>query len=258
VLDPSRRRIAITGLGAICALGQQVPEVWAAMQAGQCGIAPITGIQTNRLSAGIAAQVSGFDPAAHLGNRRAPTLDRGVQLAIVAAREAMQQAGLQPDPAQAHRRAVILAAVIGQTSLDAEYYRFYGEGATRAHPLTVPRIMTNGPASHLTMEFGMHGPSYAVASACASANHAIACAADAIRLGRSDVVLTGGPTLPSWRACSSAGRRCGCSAPTPAGRSPATARAWYSGKVRASWCWRAGTTLPGAAPLSWRNWLASA
>ncbi len=192
MLDPSRRRIAITGLGAICALGQQVPEVWAAMQAGQCGIAPITGIQTNRLSAGIAAQVSGFDLAAHLGNRRAPTLDRGVQLAIVAAREAMQQAGLQPDPAQAHRRAVILAAVIGQTSLDAEYYRFYGEGATRAHPLTVPRIMTNGPASHLTMEFGMHGPSYAVASACASANHAIACAADAIRLGRSDVVLTGG------------------------------------------------------------------
>ena len=190
--DPGRRRVAITGLGAICALGHQVPEIWAAMQAGQCGIAPISGIPTNRLSAAIAAQVPGFDPLAHFSARRAPMLDRGAQLAVVAAREAMRQAGLQPDPALAHRRAAIVAAVIGQTSLDAAYWAFYGEGANRVHPLTVPRIMTNGPVSHLTMEFGLHGPSYAVASACASANHAIACAADAIRLGRSDMVLAGG------------------------------------------------------------------
>ncbi len=104
----------------------------------------------------------------------------------------MAQAGLARDPAQAHRRAAIVPAVIGQTSLDAAYLSFYGESASRVHPLTVPRIMTNGAASHLTMEFGLHGPSYAVASACASANHAIASAADAIRLGRADVVLTGG------------------------------------------------------------------
>ena len=162
------------------------------MLAGRSGIAPITGIPTNRITATIAAQISGYDPAEHFEPRRLPLLDRGAQLAVVAAREAMAQAGLQPDPGQAHRRAAIIAAVIGQTSLDAAYLAFYGEGASRVHPLTVPRIMTNGAASHLTMEFGLHGPSYAVASACASANHAISAAADTIRLGRADVVLTGG------------------------------------------------------------------
>lgn len=162
------------------------------MLAGRSGIGSITGIATDRLTASIAAQIPGFDPSEHFQPRRLPLLDRAAQIAVVAAREAMAQAGLQPDPAQAHRRAVIVAAVIGQTSLDAAYLAFYGEGATRVHPLTVPRIMTNGAASHLTMEFGMHGPSYAVASACSSANHAIASAADTIRLGRADVVITGG------------------------------------------------------------------
>jgi len=162
------------------------------MLAGRSGIGPITGIATDRLTASIAAQIPGFDPSEHFQPRRLPLLDRSAQIAVVAAREAVAQAGLQPDPAQAHRRAVIVAAVIGQTSLDAAYLAFYGEGATRVHPLTVPRIMTNGAASHLTIEFGMHGPSYAVASACSSANHAIASAADTIRLGRADVVITGG------------------------------------------------------------------
>jgi len=176
----------------MCALGCTVPEIWAGMLAGRSGIGSITGIATDRLTASIAAQIPGFDPSEHFQPRRLPLLDRAAQIAVVAAREAMAQAGLQPDPAQAHRRAVIVAAVIGQTSLDAAYLAFYGEGATRVHPLTVPRIMTNGAASHLTMEFGMHGPSYAVASACSSANHAIASAADTIRLGRADVVITGG------------------------------------------------------------------
>ncbi len=176
----------------MCALGRNVPEMWAGMLAGRSGIGPITGIPTDRLTASIAAQISGFDPTEHFQPRRLPLLDRGAQIAVVAAREAMAQAGLQADPAQAHRRAAIVAAVIGQVSLDAAYLAFYGEGATRVHPLTVPRIMTNGAVSHLTMEFGLHGPSYAVASACASANHAIASAVDTIRLDRADVVITGG------------------------------------------------------------------
>jgi hypothetical protein len=90
--DTSRRRVAITDLTAIYALGSQVPEIWAAMQARKCGIAPITGIPTNRLSAS-AAQVPGFDPLAHFGARRAPMLDRGGQLAVVAAREATRWMG---------------------------------------------------------------------------------------------------------------------------------------------------------------------
>lgn len=187
-----RRRVAITGLGAICALGSGISAVWSGLQSGLSGIRPISAISTNRLSATIAAEISNFDGAAHFGSRHLPMLDRAAQLAVVAAREAVHGADLAPDAAQAHRRGVVLAAAIGQSSLDAAYLAFYGEGASRVHPLTVPRVMPNAPASHLSMEFGLRGPSYAVASACASANHAIGLAADTIRAGRADVMLTGG------------------------------------------------------------------
>ena len=190
--DSVRRRVAVTGLGAICALGGDAPAFWSGLQAGQSGIGPISAISTNRLSASIAAEVAGFDGTAHFDSRRLTSLDRTAQLAVVAAREAIQSADLAPDPAHAHRRGVVLAAAIGQSSLDAAYLAFYGEGASRVHPLTVPRVMPNAPASHVSMEFGLRGPSYAVASACASANHAIGLAADTIRAGRADVMLTGG------------------------------------------------------------------
>ena len=186
------RRVAVTGLGAICALGGDVAAIWAALQAGTSGIGPIRGIPTTRLSASIAAEIVGFDPADHFDHRRLPLLDRTAQLAVVAAREAVRGASLTPDTTLAHRRGVVLAAAIGQSSLDAAYLAFYGEGATRVHPFTVPRVMPNAPASALSMEFGLRGPSYAVASACASANHAIGLAADTIRAGRAEVMLTGG------------------------------------------------------------------
>ncbi len=197
----------MTGLGAICAVGSDVPAVWSALQAGRSGIGPIAGIPTGRLSASIAAEVAGFDGAAHFDSRRLPLLDRSAQLAVVAAREAMRQAGLAPDPAQAPRRGAIMGAAIGQSSLDAGYLALYGEGASRLHPLTVPRVMPNAPASHLSIEFGLRGPCYAVASACASGNHAIALAADTIRAGRAEVILTGGSDasivvgyVKSWEA----------------------------------------------------------
>ena len=202
-----RRRVAVTGLGAVCAVGGDVPAAWSALQAGRSGIGPITGIPTDRLSASIAAEIAGFEGAAHFDGRRLPLLDRSAQLALVAAREAMQQAALTADPAQAPRRGAIMAAAIGQTSLDASYLAFYGEGASRVHPLTVPRVMPNAPASHLSIEFGLRGPCYAVASACASGNHAIALAADTIRAGRAEVILAGGSDasivvgyVKSWEA----------------------------------------------------------
>jgi len=202
-----RRRVAVTGLGAICAVGGDVPAMWSALLAGQSGIGPIAGIATNRLSASIAAEIAGFDGAAHFDSRRLPLLDRSAQLALVAAREAMRQADLAPDPVQAARRGAIMAAAIGQSSLDAGYLALYGEGASRVHPFTVPRVMPNAPASHLSIEFGLRGPCYAVASACASGNHAIALAADTIRAGRAEVILAGGAdasivvgVLKSWEA----------------------------------------------------------
>ena len=184
-------RVAVTGLGALCAIGADVPTLWRALLAGQTGIGPITAIRTDRIQARIAAQCA-FDPAAHFEPRRVPMMDRATAMAVVVAREAMSDAGLAADPAQAHRRGVVLGAAIGQTSLDDAYLAFYGAGASRLHPLTVPRLMPNAAAAHVSMEFGLRGPCFATASACASATHAIGQALDLIRAGRADVVLAGG------------------------------------------------------------------
>ena len=184
------RRVAITGIGAICALGHDSERVWQAARAGVCGIGPIANIPTNRLSVRLAGEVGGFDPPAHFDRRGLTMLDRAAQLAVVAAREAAGMARLgRFSPARA---GAILGAAIGQVTIDDAYRALYGEGASRLPPLTVPKVMPSGPASAVSMEFGLRGPSYAVASACASAAHAIGQAFHMVRSGMLDVAFTGG------------------------------------------------------------------
>lgn len=190
-MTPSHR-VAVTGLGAVCAVGQGVPAVWAALRAGSCGIGPIEAVPHDRLTVRVAAEVRGFEPSGHFEPRRLPLLDRSTQLALVAAREAMRDAGLAPDPAHARRRAAVFGAAVGQHTIDAAYATLYGAGTNRVSPLTVPRIMPNAPASHVSMEFGLRGPVFAVASACASANHAIGQALALLRAGLVDVAVAGG------------------------------------------------------------------
>ncbi len=177
-------------MGAICATGQDVPSFLAALRAGRAGIGPITTIPTKRLSIRIAAEVPGFDPAAHFTPKQIQLLDRNAQLGLVAAREAMAQAGLAPGSVP--QGAVVFGAGIGQQSFDSSYLQLYGEGQPRVHPFTVPRIMPNAAASHISIAFGLRGPCYAVATACASANHAIGQAAHMIRSGMVDVAVAGG------------------------------------------------------------------
>ena len=193
------RRVAITGLGAIAALGHDAASLWSALCAGECGIRPIAGIPTERLTVSIAAEVRGFDPAAHFDERRLPLLDRVSQFALVAARQAVGQAapegvaGWLRDP---QRAGVVLAAGIGHQTLDQAYHTLYGEGSNRLHPFSVPRGMPSAPASALSIEFGLRGPSFAVASACASAAHAIGLAFQMVRGGLLDVAVTGGSDAP--------------------------------------------------------------
>lgn len=184
------RRVAITGIGAITALGPDAASLWSGVQKGQCGIRPIQNIPTDRLTVKHAAEIQGFDPAAHFAERRLPMLDRTSQLALVAAREAVASAAL--DAFDPPRAGAILGAAIGQETFDTSYKALYGENARRLHPMTVPRIMPNAPASHVSMEFGIEGPCFAPASACASATHAIGLAFHMIRSGMIDVALSGG------------------------------------------------------------------
>lgn len=186
------RRVAITGLGAIGSLGADVASMWNNISQGACGIRPIENIPTDRLTVRTAAEIQGFDPSLHFDPRRLLTLDRVSQIALVAAREAMASVGADEAGIDRRRCGVILAAALGQETLDQSYQAFYGEAAKRLPPLTVPRSMPSAPASHISIEFGFHGPCFAIASACASASHAIGLAFQMIRGGMLDLVVTGG------------------------------------------------------------------
>ncbi len=175
-------------MGAVCAVGHDVPSFFESLRGGRSGIGPIRNIPTERLSVRRAAEIQGLDLASHFAPRRLPMLDRTSQLALIAAREAVRHAALPPSP----RHAVILGAAFGHETFDEAYRQFYAEGAHRVHPFTVPKVMPNASASHVSMEFGLRGPCFTTASACASATHAIGIAFHMVRSGSVDVALTGG------------------------------------------------------------------
>ena len=203
------RRVAITGMGAISALGHSAVATWAAMREGRSAIGPITGIPTDLLLVKIAAEVRGFDPAAHFEHKRLPLLDRVSQFALVAAREAVAQSGIDFSVGNLGERTacIVGTGIGGENSHNEQSRRFWGDKNPRVHPLTILRVMANAPACHIGIEFGLRGPAFAVASACASANHAMSQALDMVRSGRVDVAVTGGteacvtePTMKAWEA----------------------------------------------------------
>ena len=201
-------RVVITGMGCISAQGHTAKACWAAMQAGSSGIGPLVNIPTERLKVAIGAEVRNYDPEQHFDRKQYSLYDRVSQFAMVAAREAIAQAGISFNVAQGMRTAAILGSGIGgQTTIDEGYQKLYGDNVPRVHPLTIPRLMINAPASHLSIEYGITGPSFVVASACASANHAMAIAFDMVRRGLVDAAITGGTEAPmtvgvikSWEA----------------------------------------------------------
>jgi nodulation protein E len=203
------RRVAITGMGAVCALGHDARSTWTAMREGRVGIGPIENIPTDLLNVKIAAEVHGFDPSTHFDAKKLPLLDRVSQFALVAAREAVAQSGLEfKASGLGERTACIIGTGIGgENSHNEQSRRFFGDKNPRLHPLTILRVMANAPACHIGIEFALRGPAFAVSSACASANHAMSQAFDMVRSGRVTVAVTGGTeacvtetTMKAWEA----------------------------------------------------------
>ncbi|WP_109126756.1 beta-ketoacyl-[acyl-carrier-protein] synthase family protein [Dyella sp. C11] len=203
------RRIVITGMGAICALGHDAPSVWKAMTEGKSGIGPIHHIQPGQLrNGGIAAEVVDYDPAKYFDESRRALLDVFSEYALIAADEAIRQSGISFEGEASARTAVVIGTGAGgETTRDDLYERLYGEHQGRFHPLGIVRMMMNAPASQVSMAHGITGPSFVVASACASSNHAFAQAALMIRSGMVDAAVVGGTeacitlgTLRAWEA----------------------------------------------------------
>jgi nodulation protein E len=202
-------RVVVTGLGAVTPLGQTVASYWANLQQGVAGFGPITVAATpEELSQKVVAEVKNFDPLKHFEERQISTLDRVSQFAVVAAREAIAQAAITFDMPLSLRTATIIGTGVGgQTTLDDSFRRVYRENKSRVFPLTIPKLMANAPASQISMFCGLRGPAFAVASACASATHAIGLAFHMVRSGQVDCAVTGGTeacitfgTVRGWEA----------------------------------------------------------
>lgn len=187
------RRVAVTGLGCICSLANNVEDFGQALAAGARGIGKLTIVPTERLGCKIAAEVSGYDQDQWFTPQEAQRLDRFAQFGVIAGRQAMLDAGFVTSREQGLRSAIIMGSGIGGLStLDLGFQRLYVQGLNKVYPLSVPKVMLNAGVSALSMEFGILGPCFAVSSACSSANHAISQAFAMVRGGQVDLALTGG------------------------------------------------------------------
>ena len=187
------KRVVITGAGTINALGHSVPETLEAMREGRCGIGELEFRDVERLAIRIGAQVRGYEPEARFNRQQLALYDRFTQFTLLAAQEAIAEAGLEFSEELAARAGVVLGnSGGGMTTLDANYRSVYEEGKNRVHPFVVPKLMNNAAASHVSIAFNLKGPSFTVSTACSSSNHAMAMAFQLVHGGASPVMVTGG------------------------------------------------------------------
>jgi len=191
------RRVVVTGVGTISALGCNTGEFWRALAAGRSGIGPIQVLDTSRLRFHNGAEVRGYQPDGHFTDKQVDFIDRFAQFALIAAREAARDAAIEWTPELGESAAVVTGSSMGgQSTEDAGFVELYQRGNSRVNPLTIPRAMSNAGASHISIEFGITGPVYTVSTACSSANHAIGQAFWMVRSGAVEVAIAGGSEAP--------------------------------------------------------------
>ncbi len=189
-----KRRVVITGLGAITPLGNSYQEFWDGLITGRSGVGPTTVFDPSKLPTRISAQVKDFDPDTLFGRRDARRMDRYAQMALAAAREAIADAALPEDPDVRDMTGAIVATGIGGiiTIEDTTFEIGPKQAWDRVSPFFVPMLMGNAASAQISMNYGLRGPVFAVGSACASANDAFTVAYDKIVLGEAVAVVTGG------------------------------------------------------------------
>lgn len=202
-----RRRVVITGLGAITPIGRTAEEFARSLREGRSGIGPIELVDRSQLRFQNGAEVKGYDPLEYFPPKQAAMLDRFAQFALIAAREAMKQACLEGRGASERGAVITGSCVGGQTTSDAGFVELYQKGRPRVAPLTIPMTMANAGASFISMEYGIRGPVFTLSTACSSANHAIGLAYWLVRDGVVDWAITGGSEavfslgfLKAWEA----------------------------------------------------------
>lgn len=188
-----KRRVVITGMGTVNPVGNTVAESWAAVKAGACGIGAITWYDTSSMKVKLAGEVKGLEPAALLGRREAKKMDRFTQLALIAAGECMDNAGLNREKVDLSRCGVIFSSGIGGfESVGDAYQRGIERGFDTVSPFMIPMIISNMAAGHMAIRFGFQGMCSCVVTACAGGTNAVGDAFRHIRDGYAEVMLCGG------------------------------------------------------------------
>lgn len=190
------KRVVVTGLGALTPLGNDVTSTWEAAVAGKSGAGPITHFDASKFKTQFACEVKNFNAAEHIDRKKLRTLDLYAQYALVAARQAVADSGIEEaENLDRNRVGVIVAAGIGGLHTfeeEAGYYALNKENGPKYNPFFIPKMIADIASGHVSMEYGYHGPNYGVVSACASSNNAIIDAFNYIRLGKADAFVTGG------------------------------------------------------------------
>ena len=202
------RRVVITGIGAISALGRNAAEFWSSLEQGRSGIAPLESPELSTLRFRSGAEVRGYNSNCYFAEKQADYIDRFAQFAVIAAREAIQDSGIEWDQATRDSTGIVTGSCVGgQSTEDIGFVELYQRGRPRVNPLTIPRIMGNAGASQISIEFGITGPSYNISTACSSSNHAIGQAYWMVRGGGAEMAITGGSEaifsmgfLKAWEA----------------------------------------------------------
>ncbi len=188
-----KRRVVITGMGAVTPIGHTAPQSWQAAKEGACGIAPITLFDTSGHKVKIAGEVKGLDISAHIDKKESRKMDRFTQLAVIAAKEALADSGLNMETEDPYRCSVVVSSGIGGLgTIETEHTRGEQKGFDRVSPFFVPMSITNMAAGHIAIATGMKGMCSCVVTACAGGSNAIGDSLRQIRDGYADVVLCGG------------------------------------------------------------------
>ncbi len=191
------RRVVVTGIGVVSALGNNAEDFWAGVSAGRSAIGPITKVDTTDLRFKNGAEVRGFDAARHFDDKSLLWLDPFSHFGIVAAREAVADSRIEFTDELRERSGVITGSCLGgKETEDNLFSDLYGEKKSRFPPTVIPRVMSNAVASQVSMEHGLTGATFTISTACSSANHAIGQAFWLVRQGTLDAAITGGSEAP--------------------------------------------------------------
>ena len=187
-----RRRVVVTGMGAVTPLGNDIETTWANLLAGKSGAAPIEQFDASTYPVNFACELKDFDPKQWIDHKQARRMDRFAQMIVAAARQAEADSGFQVEPEAERVGASIATGIGGLQAFQDCYDILLARGPDRVNPFSIPQIIPNMGAAWVSMELGSRGPLSSQCTACAASNMAIGEASDMIRLGRADVVFAGG------------------------------------------------------------------